>query len=73
MKNRNIDNENQNKILSFLWDLLTVKSANVKDNIEEEVEKVFKAFVSTIKDPKVRMNLLESMGQKLQDCKRVKN
>ncbi len=61
------------KILSFLWDILTVKSGNVKESIEEEVEKVFKGFVSTIKNPNVRMSLLESMCQKLQDCKRVKN
>lgn len=38
------------KILTFLWDIITVKSANIKANIEEEVEKVFKGYVETIKD-----------------------
>jgi len=52
---------------------LTVKSINIKTNIEEEVEKVFKSFVSTLNDPKVRMGVLESMTQKLHDCKKVKN
>lgn len=50
-----------------------MKSVNIKTNIEEEVEKVFKSFISTLNDPKVRMDVLESMSQKLQECKKVKN
>ena len=34
LKNRDIGNDMQMKILSFLWDILTVKSGNIKTNIE---------------------------------------
>lgn len=61
------------KILTYLWDILTVKSVNIKTSMEEEVEKVFKAFVSTIKDESIRTKVLDSMVRKLQDCKKVKN
>lgn len=73
LKNRELGTDMQMKILSFLWDTLTVKSGNIKINIEEEVEKVFKAYISIIKDPRIRMKALDSMVQKLQECKKIKN
>ena len=61
------------KILTFLWDIITLKSHNIKTNIEEEVEKVFKVFVSGLKNPYTRMNVMMSMANRLADAKLIKN
>ena len=73
LKNRELVDEYQIKILTFLWDVLTTKSFNIKTNIEEEVEKVFKVFISGIKNPNTRMNVMDSMASRLAGAKKIKN
>jgi len=52
-----------------LWDLLTIKSANVKQAVEEEVEKVFKGFITTLQDYDVKFQLLNDMASRLKEIK----
>lgn len=73
LKNREISDELQMRILSFLWDIIALKSLNIKTNIEEEVEKVFKVFVSGLKNPSIRMSVMDSMASRLTDAKKIKN
>ena len=73
LKNREISEDYQMRILSYLWEVISVKSINIKTNIEEEVEKVFKVFVGGLKNPAIRVNVMDSMVTRLADAKKIKN
>ena len=58
LKNRELSAEYEKKMLAYLWETATEKTSSLKENIEEEVEKVFKVFVAGIKDPAIRSKVL---------------
>jgi hypothetical protein len=72
LKNKLYSKECTLRTLEFLWDLLTIKSANVKLAVEEEVEKVFKGFIATVTDFDIKFQLLKDMVQRLKEVKTVK-
>lgn len=49
LKDKDLNKEYKVKILNYLWECLTIKSTNIKQNVEEEIENVFRGFISTIK------------------------
>ena len=61
------------KIMNHLWELLTVKSTNIKANIEEEIERVFRGFISTIKDPRLKLEVVKNMMSRLKQITIVRN
>lgn len=72
LKNKLYSKECTLRTLEFLWDLLTVKSGNVKVAVEEEAEKVFKGFITTVTDFDIKFQLLNDMVKRLRDVKSVK-
>ena len=73
LKNYEISIEIKSKILYYLWDHLTVKSTNIKQSIEEEVESVYRGFIATIKQNELKLSVIHAMRNRLKDITNVRN
>ena len=67
LKDRELSVQYKVKILNHLWELLTVKSTNIQAKIEEEIEKVFRSFIGTIKDPRLKLQVVKNILSRLRE------
>ena len=50
-----------------------MKSTNIKQSIEEEVESVYRGFITTIKQNELRLSVIHAMKNRLKDITNVRN
>ncbi len=50
-----------------------MKSSGIKDNSEEEIEKVFKGFINQLKGNDIRVLALKGILKRLEDITTLKN
>lgn len=65
LKDKPLSVEYKVKILNYLWECLTVKATSIKQQVEEEVENVFRGFISTIKESSLKLEVLRAILQRL--------
>lgn len=73
LKDRQLSTDYKVKVLNYLWECLTVKSTNIKQQVEEEVENVFRGFISTIKDNNLKLEVLKAILQRLREISSVRS
>lgn len=73
LKDRQLSTDYKVKVLNYLWECLTVKSTNIKQQVEEEVESVFRGFISTVKDSALKLEVLKAILQRLREISSVRS
>lgn len=73
LRDRPLSTDRRVKVLNFLWECLTVKSTNIKQQVEEEVESVFRGFLSTVKDSALKLEVLRAILQRLREISSVRS
>jgi hypothetical protein len=73
LKDSEITDECKEKILYYLWELLTVKSTGIKQKVEEEIESVYRGFITTIKQNHLKLKVVQSMLNRIKEIKTVRN
>jgi hypothetical protein len=73
LKDKPLTTEYKIKILNYLWECLTIKSTNIKQSIEEQIENVFRGFISTIKESSLRLEVVKAILKRLKEITIVRN
>lgn len=72
LKDRPLNMEYKVKILNYLWECLTIKATNIKQQVEEEAENVFRGFISTIKESTLKLEVLKAILRRLKEITTVR-
>lgn len=56
-----------------MWELLTVKSTAIKQSVEEEIESVYRGFITTIRHNVLRLKVVQAMLKRIREISSVKN
>lgn len=73
LKNYDISSQHKERVLYYLWECLTVKSTNIRQNIEEEIESVYRGFITTIKEDELKLSVIKAMVSRIKGISTVRN
>ena len=52
---KELQDEDRLQILQAMWEIITMKTMNITEQIEEEIEKVFKSILPSLQSNKTKL------------------